>query len=88
MAITCETVARKLAAYLHHEISLGELVDWAQLAMMDEEFEDAHHEIIRDAVDRLGLADVRTFGLMWEDCETILKRLGDDTCIQIGDCMA
>ena len=83
MPITHETVARKLAAYLHHEISLGDLVDWAQLAMMEGEFEDAYHDVIRDAVARLGLADVRAFGLSWEDCETILKRLGYDARVEI-----
>jgi hypothetical protein len=79
MAITRETVARKPAAYFHHEISLDDLVDWAQLAMMEGEFEGAHHDVIGDSVARLGLADVRAFGLTWEDCETILKRLGKST---------
>ncbi len=76
-------MAHTLTAYLHHEISLGELVDWAQLAVMEAEFEDAHHEVIRDAVACLGLADVRTFGLMWKDCETILKRLGYGVQVEI-----
>jgi hypothetical protein len=83
MSITRETVACKLAAYLHHEISLGDLVDWAQLAMMEGEFDDAYHDVIRDAIARLGLADVRAFGLTWEDFETILKRLGYDARIKI-----
>jgi hypothetical protein len=83
MAITRETVARKLEAYLHHEISLNDLVDWAQSAMMEGEFEDVDHDAIRDAVARLGLADVRAFGLTWEDCETILKQLGYDARIEI-----
>jgi hypothetical protein len=83
MAISRETVAHKLAAYLHHKISLADLVDWAQMAMMEGEFEDVDHDTIRDAVARLGLADVRAFGLTWEDCETILKRLGYDARIEI-----
>jgi len=83
MPISRETVAHKLAAYLHHEISLPDLVDWAQMAMMEGEFENVDHDAIRDAVARLGLADVRAFGLTWEDCETILKRLGFDTRIEI-----
>ena len=83
MAITREMVAHKLAAYLHHEISLDELVDWAQSAMMEGEFDEAHHDVIRDSVARLGLADVRAFGLTWDDCETILKRLGYDARIEI-----
>jgi hypothetical protein len=53
MFMTRETVALKLAA-LHHDISLGDLVDWAQLAMMEGEFEDVDHDAIRNAVTRLG----------------------------------
>ena len=83
MPITREIVARKLVAYLHHEISLHTLVDWAQLAMMEEELERVSHDAIRDVVARLGLADVRTFELTWEDCETILKGLGYDIRIEI-----
>jgi hypothetical protein len=83
MPITRKIVAGKLAAYLHHEISLHALVDWAQSAMMEDEFERISHDAIRDTVARLGLADVRTFELSWEDCETILKRLGYDIRIEI-----
>jgi hypothetical protein len=83
MPITRETVACMLAAYLHHEISLHDLVDWAQWAMIEEELEGVYHDVIRDVVARLGLADVRTFEWTWEDCETILKRLGYDIHIEI-----
>jgi hypothetical protein len=83
MRIARETVACKLATYLHHEISLGDLVDWAELAVMEGEFEDINHDTIRDAVARLGLADVRVFGLVWEDYETILKGLGYDARVEI-----
>jgi hypothetical protein len=76
-------VAGTLAAYLHHEISLHALVDWAQWAMMEEELAGVYHDVIRDVVARLGLADVQTFELTWEDCETILKRLGYVTRIEI-----
>ena len=75
-AITRQAVADKLAAYLRHEISRGDLVAWAESAMMDGEFEEEHFADIRDVVARLGLADVRTFGLTWEDCEEFLNRLG------------
>ncbi len=75
-AITRQAVADKLAAYLRHDISRGDLVAWAESAMMDGEFEEEHFADIRDVVARLGLADVRTFGLTWEDCEEFLNRLG------------
>jgi hypothetical protein len=83
MCITRETVAHKLAAYFHHELSLNDLVDWAQLAMLEGKFEDFHYNAIRDSVARLGLADVQAFGLTWEDCTTILKRLGYNARVEI-----
>ena len=74
--ITKQTVADKFAAYLHHEITLAELVDWAELAMMDGELVEQETEKIAKVIARLGLADVRNFGLIWEDCESLLHELG------------
>jgi len=51
--------------------------------MLEGEFEDLHHNAIRDAVAHLGLADVRAFGLTWEDCTTILKQLGYNARVEI-----
>jgi len=76
MQITRQTVADKLAAYLRHDISVAELVDWAEEAVREGEFAERGFEAIRDVVARLGLADVRAFGLAWEDCEELLRRLG------------
>ena len=81
--VTRQLVADKLAAYLQHDLSLADLVDWAEYAMMDGEFERQHLSAIRDVVARLGLADIRAFGLTWEDCEELLKRLGYAAHVQI-----
>ena len=78
MQLTRAAVAHELAAYVHHEIPLDELVAWANVAMMDGDFAEADYDAIRDAVARLGLADVRAFALTWEDYANILKRLGYD----------
>ena len=83
MQITRQTVAQKLADYLHHEIPLAELVDWAESVMMEGEFEEEHHEVVRNAVARLGVADMRAFGLTWEDCEQVLGELGYDARVEI-----
>ena len=83
MQLTRKAVAHKLAAYLHHEMSLDELVAWAHAAMMEDDFEAAYYDAIRDAVARLGLADVQAFGLTWEDCQRILKALGYDARVEI-----
>ena len=81
--ITRESVADKLAAYLQHELSLTDLVAWAESAMMDGEFDPAHVTTIRDAVARIGVADVRAFGLTWEDCEQLLAKLGYSAQVSI-----
>ena len=76
MIITREKVAEKLLAYLKHRLSLIELIGWCENAVMDAEFEKKHNKEIRDVVARIGVADVNNFGLLWEDCETFLKKLG------------
>ena len=76
MTITKQTVADKIAAYLRHDISLAELVSWAEEAMGEGDFAEQDADVIADAVARLGVADVRAFGLTWEDCEQLLRKLG------------
>ncbi|HVU38288.1 MAG TPA: hypothetical protein VHC95_08135 [Opitutales bacterium] len=76
MTITKKIVAGKIAAYLHRRISLAELVAWAENAMMDGRFEESQASRIATVVARLGVADVRAFGLAWEDCEKLLRQLG------------
>ena len=76
MKINRKAVAQKLIDYLYHRITLTELVDWAETVMMEADFEEQDFEILRDIVSRLGLADVKTFGISWEDCENFLSRLG------------
>jgi hypothetical protein len=44
--------------------------------MMEAEFEAADADALSDIVGRLGLADVAEFGLRWQDCEELLRRLG------------
>jgi hypothetical protein len=74
--VTCESVAENLGAYLRHDLSLAALVDWAESALMNGDFDPAHLTTIRDAIARIGAAAVRTFGLSWEDCEQLLSQLG------------
>ena len=67
MKISREDVATKLRAYLRHELSLTKLIDWTERAMHDGEFDDKHFHAVRDAVAKLGLADVKAFGLTLEE---------------------
>jgi len=75
MLITKKIVADKIAAYLHHDIVLAQLVDWAEHAMIEDEFEESGLAALRSAVSCLGVADVRAFGLTREDCEESLGQL-------------
>ena len=81
--IARRTVADKIAAYLHGEISLAQLVDWAESAISDGEFDDREVDVLRSVVARLGVADVRTFGLEWNDCEQLLKQVGYSARVDI-----
>jgi len=76
MTITKQTVADKIAGYLRHDVCLADLVSWAEETMMEGEFVESDAAVISDAVARLGVADVRAFGLTWEDCEQLLWQLG------------
>jgi len=80
MQITRQIVAGQLSAYLRHQVSLEEFVDWAERQIMDGEFEST---VVRDAVARLGVADVRAFGLTWDDCQRLLGDLGFAAQVQI-----
>jgi len=83
MLITKQTVAEKIAAYLHHDITVAQLVDWAENTIMEGEFEDRSARVLSSVVSRLGVADVRAFGLTWEDCEELLEQLGYSARVDI-----
>jgi hypothetical protein len=72
--ITRESVAKKLGDYLHGDLALSELVDWAESSIAEEEFKDSG---LVEIVARLGLADVRALGLAREDCNRILEDIED-----------
>jgi hypothetical protein len=76
MVVTRQMIADKLTAYLHHRLTLVELVDWTEQMMQEGDFDEADCETLRDIVSRLGVADVRAFGLTWDECERFLQRLG------------
>lgn len=81
--ISRKNVVGKIEAYLHHDIDLETLVDWAEHIMMNEDFDETEIELISSVVTRIGLADTRAFGLTWEDCESLLRKLGYSAKISI-----
>ncbi len=83
MVITKKIVAEQIAAYLQHRFSLSQLVDWAENAMMEGQFDESEMDALRTVVARLGVSDVRAFGLTWEDCEQMLAQLGYSARVEI-----
>jgi len=76
MIVTRKTVAEELAAYLNRRVSLTRLVDWAEDTLCDGELDEHDAELLRNILARVGLADVREFGLSWDDCTDFLSQLG------------
>lgn len=67
MIVTKQILANNLLSYLQHKTPLTELVNWAEDAMMEGDIQGEEPEIVRDILARIGLADVRAFGLLWDD---------------------
>jgi cobyrinic acid a,c-diamide synthase len=82
--ITRQELAQKLTDYLQHRIALAELVDWAERALMEGDLDERDLEVLRESLARLGLADVKAFGLSWEECEQLLARLGYRIQVQVS----
>ena len=76
-------VADRIAAYLHHRITLDQLVDWAENTVMEAELDEKDAQVLSAVIARLGVADVRAFGLTWDDCEELLRQLGFSARVQI-----
>jgi hypothetical protein len=74
--ITRKETIQKIKEYLTGDLTEENLVDWAEDAIMNEDFEENYYEPIRNSIARLGVADVKAFGLSWKDCEDILESLG------------
>lgn len=74
--ITRTVIEKKILSYLNRHTTLAELVDWAEKTMMEGEFEALDSDLLTEITARLGLADIREFGLSWDDCYEFLLRLG------------
>jgi hypothetical protein len=74
--LTRQNVAQYLGDYLNHRITLNVLVDWAENAIMQGDLEDGSEKLDMQALGRIAAADVKEFGLLWEDCEDIMQKLG------------
>ena len=85
MIVTRKILANKLIKYNNREIDLSKLIGWAEEMMRDADFENKDFELLRDILARIGLADVREFGLSWDDCYDYLHKLGYDVKVEVSE---
>lgn len=83
MIVTRKLLMEMLLKYINRAISLSELVDWAEEMIREADFEEGYFELIEDILARIGLADVREFGLTWDDCYDYLHKLGYDIKVEL-----
>ena len=83
--ITKKIAAGKLLAYLERQMPLPALVEWAENALFEANFHENEIDVLTTVLGRLGLADVRAFGLSWEDCEDMIRALGYGFKIQMTE---
>ncbi len=85
MIVTRKMLANKLIKYINREIDLSKLIGWAEEMMREADFEDKDFELLREILARIGLADVREFGLSWDDCYDYLHKLGYDVKVEVSE---
>ncbi|MDN3510335.1 hypothetical protein [Candidatus Jettenia sp. AMX1] len=83
MIVTREMLVNMLIDYINRRIDTSNLISWAEDMMREADFEDQYFELLRDITARIGLADVREFGLYWDDCCDYLHKLGYRVKIEI-----
>jgi hypothetical protein len=76
MLITKKILIDKFQLYLNQQITLNEFVDWAENSIMEDDFAENDFDLIKEIISKIALADVKHFGLSWEDCEKFIKQLG------------
>lgn len=83
MIVTKTILAEMLMKYINRGIALSALIDWAENMINEADFEKESFNLIRDILAHIGLADVREFGLTWDDCYDYLHKLGYDVKVEL-----
>lgn len=85
MIVMKQTLAYMLIKYINREIDLLELINWAEDMLKEADFESKNFELLRDILAHIGLADVREFGLSWDDCYNYLHKLGYNVKVEVSE---
>lgn len=77
MIVNRQVILAKLSAYLNHQITLAELIEWAENALIEPAFtEDEDIDLLMDVLMYLGAADSKGFPLTWEILSGFMEKLG------------
>jgi hypothetical protein len=71
-----DTVTKGPFFLKNYKITLSQLVDWAVTVMNEGALDPNEGPVLRHVMARLGVADVKAFGLTWEGCYDFLSKLG------------
>jgi hypothetical protein len=63
MVLTRKALADMLIKYINRKIDLQTLINWAEDMIKEADFEKGRFELIKEILARIGLVDVREFGL-------------------------
>jgi hypothetical protein len=83
MIVTKKAIADMLIMYINRKIDLSTLVNRAEDMIRESDFENESFELIRESLAHIGLADVREFGLTWDDCYDFLHKLGYSVKVEL-----
>jgi len=83
MVLTKKELAEMIIKYINRKIDLPTLVNWAEDMIKEADFENGSFELIRGILALIGLADVREFGLTWDDCYDYLHKLGYNVKVEL-----
>jgi hypothetical protein len=75
--ITRQIILERLDTYLNHQITLAELVEWAENALIEPDIpENENADLLMDVLMYLGAADTRGFPLTWDILSDFMDKLG------------
>ena len=82
--ITKETIKQRIQDYLLLKISLRSLVEWAEDSFMQAEFDEKDAAIISDILSKIGVSNVKNFGIQWDEWNEFLTKLGYEVKIELS----
>jgi hypoxanthine phosphoribosyltransferase len=71
-------ILRHMNLYLERDLSLQDLLDWAETTLAENELSAEDEAFLQDLLARAGEPGSRDFGLTLEDCSDLMARLGQE----------